>query len=173
MSSEKLIQDIKEFLGQKDAIVLPVRMKKQVNSFSCGAAALSIVFSYYGQKVSIREMAHVCETNPQDGTKFRKLAEVARDSGFAVDVLKNSKASTVRAYINEGIPIIPCWQMTPLVGDTHYSVLIGYDKDHFIFAEPARWYAYYTKIPIRRFVKIWKDLESGTWGDGLAIYLSR
>jgi predicted double-glycine peptidase len=168
---QDLANDIRIFLGlTKDANVLPVRIKKQINSFSCGAASMATVFAYWGIKMSVRTMSAYCATSFDVGTKFSNMVRVGKEAGFRVDVLQNTKSKEVKDYILSGIPLVPCWQFLPYLGETHYNVLIGYDVDHFVFAETARWDAWYTKITKQRFMKIWKNLEGGTWGDALAIY---
>ena len=163
--------DIRVFLGLKrDANILPVRIKKQINSFSCGAASMATVFAYWGIKMSVRSMSQYCETSSDIGTRFFNMVQVGKNAGFRVDVLQGMKSRDVKYYILSGIPLIPCWQFSPILGETHYNVLIGFDTDHFIFAETARWDAWYTKVTKQRFMKIWKNLEGNTWGDALAIY---
>ncbi len=168
--SDKLADEIKEFLElDYSAKIIPVKNKKQINGWSCGSTSLKMVLSFYGVHHSVVTLSDECGTTKEDGTPFSGMVSVARGNGMKVITLRNSSIAVLKKYIDDGKPVIVVYQSSPQIGDTHYSVLIGYDRNSLIFCDPARWYAYYVKINTRRFSKIWKDLEDGSRGNGMVI----
>jgi ABC-type bacteriocin/lantibiotic exporter with double-glycine peptidase domain len=120
---------------------------RQTFDYDCGAKSLQMVLAYYG--LDVREDGLIVKLNSGDhGTYVKDIEAVARDLGFKVTVAGAGTAEIIRRYIDARQPVIVLlqawsehkmtaaeWAATNQHG--HYVVVIGYEDDRFIFADPS------------------------------------
>lgn len=144
-------------------MILNVPWHQQLNGLSCGAAALEIVFDYWGPDINQKEIMNVARTSSA-GTwtfdvertgHFSYLSDaqgtfflnVGPSGGFEERALGFSSFSHVsrepwleelKTLVDNDIPVIVLMKYTPLGGGGHYRVVIGYnDAEQLIyFSDP-------------------------------------
>ncbi len=151
---------------------------QQRDDYSCVAAALMAVFSYYGVgpddlEVYKKELG----TNEENGTNVYEILKMARRLGLTADLHHDLTLDDLRRRLDEGAPIIVSIQaygdpQTYYRDDNgHYVVVIGYDKDNFYFEDPVlpgrRGF-----LPIQEFDGRWHDDEGTTEKPDLHAHLA-
>lgn len=154
------------------AIRINVPNIPQHDDFSCGAAVMASVISYYGlaegDPADIeKNCIKVCKTTTEEGTSFENLENAART--FGLRVVASAKEMTLEAlkgYLDSKYPVICAIQAwgedhhRDYAKDEsgHYVVAIGYDDANIYFQDPviehSRGY-----MPFSVFEKRWHDQE--------------
>jgi hypothetical protein len=144
-------------------MITNVPWHQQLNALSCGAAALEIVFDYWGPDINQKEIMNVARTSSA-GTwtfdmertgQFSYLSDaqgrffpsegpvgglVERSLGFASFSHSSSMCwlDELKTLIDMNIPVIVLMSYTPSGGGGHYRVVIGYnDSQQLIyFSDP-------------------------------------
>lgn len=117
---------------------------RQTFEWNCGTTALNMVLAYYGYDVTESCIIKMSGANDKEGTPIEGMKKVAKSYGIQI---KEGKLSTseIRDNIDKGYPSIlliqawtkkidPDWKNEWDQG--HYTVVIGYDKNRLIFADP-------------------------------------
>lgn len=148
------------------AVLVP--LCRQATDYTCGAAAMQSVLGYYGQDINEGELAKALKSNSQVGTRFEKIAELARRKGYKVAVHKNSTVQNLRSLLDQQLPVIcliQAWSEKPAklyAGDWnngHYVVAIAHDVDNIYFMDPST-LGHYTFIPVKEFEMRWHDKDA-------------
>ena len=138
---------------------------QQRDDYSCGAAALMAVCSYFGVGPDdLEEYKKKLGTNEENGTNVYEILKMARGLGLQADIHHGMTLDELRRYLDEGSPVIVSIQA---YGDPatyyrddngHYVVAIGYDESNFYFEDPVlpgrRGF-----LPIQEFDRRWHDDE--------------
>jgi predicted double-glycine peptidase len=156
------------------AIKIPLRDVQQDDDSSCGAAALMSICSYYqvGPK-TLASYKHKLHTDPDEGTYYGNIRDYARKLGLKADVETDMSVDALRAYLDQGIPVICSIQAWAdpgadytKNGNGHYVVAIGYDtKGNFFFMDPSANYEdvvanpRYGYLTETEFIKRWHEDE--------------
>ena len=131
---------------------LIIKPFKQRPSF-CGPAALKMVASFYGMRISEKRAAQATGTLPYHGTSGRAIVEGAKKLGFSSCVKDYSTWNDVSYWVNtRKTPVILNW-FSENVG--HYSVAIGIDKNHIVLSDPED--AREKKFSQHIFHRVWFD----------------
>jgi predicted double-glycine peptidase len=120
---------------------------RQMTDYSCGAAALRIVLSYWGSDVDEAELMKLLHTNSEVGTNPEDIVNGARSLGFEAELLENLTLDELERLTSDGNPVIVLGQMwrsereadRPLedVWDNgHYVVVLGVDTDYVYLQDP-------------------------------------
>ena len=126
--------------------MLKVPFVKQINKNSCGAAALEMVYKYYGlKKIDQKEIFDRLKTQDLEDPNIFNIAtedlvKDAKEKGFEafwkrVDYHNIKKSiQLLKQFIDKNIPIIVCQQYTkdePLMG--HFRVVFRVDDKSVYF----------------------------------------
>ncbi len=151
------------------AIKVPVPAIEQPDDYSCGAAALMSVCSYYG--VGPRKLARLkreLQTNPLQGTNYHNMIRYAESLGLEVRSKAAMTTEELDEHLRQGRPVIcsiQAYSDDPKVYDDarynrdgHYVVAIGFDRDNYFFMDPSlrRRRGF---LPRAEFVRRWYDNE--------------
>ena len=127
--------------------LLPVPDTRQSTNYSCGAAALQAVLSYYG--VDTREDRLMVElgSDPENGTSPQAMVRIARHHGLEAELRESMTIDDLAELVAQGTPTIVCcqaWreesQKKPWADDWedgHYMVVIGVDDQRVYFEDPS------------------------------------
>lgn len=150
---------------------LPVPYIRQINQNACGAAALMMIYKYYGlEDVGQKDIYEkYAEKEPHGSGNFRirteHMVQDARDRNFEADwncvnyVDSDESMDELRILIHEfKIPVIVCQKYTnrePLIG--HFRVVLDmtetdvllHDPDIIIGEASQKW-------PIEKFMQFWQ-----------------
>jgi hypothetical protein len=142
---------------------------RQSTSYSCGAASLQAVFSYWG--IDQREGVLIQELNTTEtsGTPPESIVRVARAHGLEADLRTNLTLGDLEQSLAGKVPvIIACQAWRDPAGanrswddtweDGHYMVVIGMDKSNVYFEDPAM-LGTRGVIPRQEFLSRWHDYE--------------
>jgi hypothetical protein len=156
------------------AIKIPLRDVEQPDEFSCGAASLMSICSYYNVGSDYLEaFKQATRTDPDDGAYYGKLAEYARKLGLRADIYRGMSVKALKKHLDAGRPIICSIQgyaddASPdyrQEGNGHYVVAIGYDNKCVYFMDPSANYdstlgnPCYAYLPVRSFKRRWHEDE--------------
>ena len=140
---------------------------RQSTAYSCGAAALQAVLSYYGVDKRERALMDMLRTTEKDGTSPENIVRVAKELGFQADPREKLTFEDLEKAFREGIPVIldiQAWTVAPLEKhswasdweDGHYVILIGIDGE-FVYVEDPSLLGTRGIIPRREFLDRWRD----------------
>jgi sialate O-acetylesterase len=141
---------------------------QQRDDYSCGAAALMSVCSYFGVGPDdLDEYKKKLGTNEENGTNVYEILKMARELGLEADIHHDMTLDDLRKRLDEGAPVIVSIQaygdpVTYYRDDNgHYVVAIGYDEGNFYFEDPVlpgrRGF-----LPVKEFDRRWHDDEGTT-----------
>ncbi len=150
------------------AVKVDVPGVQQRDDYSCGAAALMAVCSYFGVGPDdLEEYKKKLGTNEENGTNVYRIRDMARELGLEADIYHGMTLDDLRKHLDEGSPVIVSIQA---YGDSvtyyrddngHYVVAIGYDESNFYFEDPVlpgrRGF-----LSIQEFDRRWHDDEGTT-----------
>jgi hypothetical protein len=142
---------------------------RQSTNYSCGAAALQAVLSYYGVDKRERDLMDMLKTSEAVGTSPENIVRVAKELGFQAEPRENLKYEDLEEAYRAGIPVIcdiQAWTAAPPGNqawaadweDGHYVVLLGADPE-FIYVEDPSLLGTRGIIPKREFIDRWHDYE--------------
>jgi predicted double-glycine peptidase len=123
------------------AIKVPLPDVQQPDDYSCGAAALMSICSYYGVgPEDIDDFKKALHTNKKTGTIIYDMVKYAKDLGLDVRLIKDGMTlDQLKAALNDGTPVIISMQAYGDPNDYgknkngHYIVAIGTDADDNVF----------------------------------------
>ncbi|OGC38145.1 hypothetical protein A2V54_03080 [candidate division WWE3 bacterium RBG_19FT_COMBO_53_11] len=147
--------------------VLPVGTFRQTEGL-CGPAALKIVAEYHGYNFSEPHLARLCHTTKEKGTDPADIIRAARKLRFTAWQREHFTVEMVKETLKRGLPIIANFQLTPDFGEGHYAVIIGFTAKEFILSDPQE-DAGYRKVPIKKFMGLWYELEDKTAAQGIIV----
>jgi ABC-type bacteriocin/lantibiotic exporter with double-glycine peptidase domain len=113
--------------------MLKLKPYKQSRGY-CGPACLKIVLGYYGIIKSEKELAKMTKTSCAKGCEEKNIVSAAKKLGFKAYVKQKSSIAELRRLVKKGIPVIVDWFSPEEAG--HYSVVVGFEKDKIILADP-------------------------------------
>ncbi|MEK6969387.1 MAG: peptidase C39 family protein [Nanoarchaeota archaeon] len=150
---------------------------RQTYGYDCGAAALQTILAYYGLNIRGELIIKLAKTNKKKGTSISGMLYVLKKYNLQFDAKKMSMA-TLKNYLNKKIPVIlllQAWNGKPIdytsdFKDGHWVVLVGYDKQKFIFEDP---YVFeHTFLTEQELKKRWHSEQNGKkiFNYGIAVY---
>lgn len=153
--------------ARSGAIKAPVPQVPQTTDYSCGAAALAAVLSYYGVATDERQVMREARSDPQEGTPPLALQRVARAHGLQAEIRTGMTIAQVTGYLDRGAPVIldiQAYAKDPRGyatnwEDGHYVVAIGYDSKGLLFMDPSlpKATGYLTRAEL---LARWRDYEN-------------
>ena len=120
----------------------------------CGPASLKMVLSAYGIDKSENYLAITTKSSRNRGCDEENMVKAAKEFGFKGYVKQNSSIKEVKKLVNNGIPVIVNWFSPEEAG--HFSVVVGFDKDKIIIADPH--FGELKKHKIEWFEERWFDI---------------
>lgn len=118
--------------GRTRMIKLP-KIYKQTTLYTCGPAALAMVFGYYGIEKSEEELVELAKTTQENGTENKDMVRVAQELGLDAEYKKESSIAELKQFVDRGIPIIVLW-FSPEEGG-HFSVVVEVNSDEVVMAD--------------------------------------
>ena len=173
------------------AIKIPLRDVEQPDEFSCGAASLMSICSYYNVGSDyIEAFKQALRTDPDDGIYYGKIAEYARKLNLRADIRRKMSVGALKRHLDAGRPVICSIQAYSdddppdysLDGNGHYVVAIGHDKKRIYFMDPSANYdstrgnPCYAYLSVKALKLRWHEDEGvggdheRIWGLGIVIY---
>ena len=146
---------------------------RQVTEYSCGACALEAVLGYWGRDVEEAELMRLMGTNDQVGTWPDNMVRGVRALGFEAEVRERLTLDEVRAFTDQGHPLIVVGQfwishresgedvdLRREWNNGHYVVVLGVDDEYVYFQDP---YLRMGKafIPRAAFERRWHQVMGG------------
>jgi predicted double-glycine peptidase len=147
--------------------LVKVPLTRQATEYTCGVSALQSVLAYYGDEVREDRLAKACKSNYANGTRFSRMAQLAKSKGYSVEIKTDNSLDDLQALLDKKWPVIcliQAWHGSDIDyandwDDGHYVVAIGYDNDNVYFMDPST-IGNYTFIPKKEFLDRWHDRET-------------
>lgn len=118
----------------------------QVNSWSCGAAAVQAVAQRFGHWGYQEPWARELGTSSEEGTHPRNMVQGLRELGLEAELVEGMTLDELRGHMDRGDVVIVDFQAwgEPLGKDYskewedgHYGVAVGYSKKHLFIEDPS------------------------------------
>jgi len=120
----------------------------QSTDYSCGAASLQAVLSYWGTNIREGVLMERLGTSEDNGTDPNDIVRVAKELGLDATMALNLTVEDLASSIRDGVPVIIVAQAwTEEAGDRfswaddwldgHYMVVIGVDDSFVYLEDPA------------------------------------
>jgi predicted double-glycine peptidase len=151
------------------AIKVPVPTIEQPDEYSCGAAALMSVCSFYGVGPKrIASFKRQLQTDPIQGTNYHNMIRYAESLDLEVRWKSGMTTEELDEHLRQARPVIcsiQAYSDDPMAyndpqynRDGHYVVAIGFDRDNYFFMDPSlrRRRGF---LPRAEFVRRWHDNE--------------
>jgi len=133
---------------------------KQDTEYSCGPAAMQMVFRFYGKVFSEQKLIEKLKTDEDIGTNHKAMVDFACSEGFYVYVNNESTLEEVASFVERNIPVIIHF-IEPCDDDEHYSVIVGINKDHVTLHDP--WNGKEFEIGKKEFEQRWHSKDCKKW----------
>lgn len=108
---------------------------KQDTDYSCGAAALQMVFGFHHKVVSEKELIKELRSAKDVGTSHSALITRAKQEGFFVYTNNQSSLEEIAFFIKQELPVIVHF-IEPSGNEGHYAVVININNDHITLNDP-------------------------------------
>lgn len=120
---------------------------RQSTEYSCGAASMQAVLSYWGRDIAEEDIQEMLNTNEESGTYPDDIIRVTKALGLQPDYKENMTISDLESYINQGIPVIvdcQAWRSVSQYNESwadtwyngHWLVVIGIDENNVTLEDP-------------------------------------
>ena len=114
------------FFGfKKNRVHTPTILQMEITE--CGAAALSIILSYYGTYIPSEQMRIECGVS-RDGSNALNMLKAAQKHGLKTQAVKIDKLDEIKKIV---FPFIVYWEFN------HFVVVEGVEKNKFYINDPA------------------------------------
>jgi predicted double-glycine peptidase len=120
----------------------------------CGPASLKMVLSFYGINKTENYLAKITKSSRTNGCSEEDIVKAAKKLGLKGYIKQNSSVNELKKLVKKEIPVIVDW-FSPEVGG-HFSVVLGFEKDKIILADPH--FGEIKKHKIKWFQERWFDL---------------
>ncbi len=166
-------------------IKVPIPSVKQQGDFTCGAAALRAIASFYKTGPTTEcDFAKAVNASPQKGTHPKDLIKAAKSFGLKVIAKEHMTINELKTHLNKQHPIIcniQAWgddktkskrdQEYKKRNDGHYVIAIGFNDTHIYFEDPTL-KGNRGRLTYEDFDKRWHDKETnGDKTDHLGIVI--
>lgn len=141
---------------------------RQQQEYSCGAAALRAVATYFGADLgSEEEYIRRLGTDEEDGTRPQEIVRGARHLGLRAMTRDWMTVRELRSLLDKGIPIVVPVQAYGEKGtywvdnsSGHYVVVVGYGKGRLYFVDPMMDGGYHAFLSEHEFMTRWHDFDA-------------
>ncbi len=130
---------------------------QQEEKWSCSAACLKSVLSYYDFEISEKECIKKIGTKPNRGAETTQIVKAAKDLGFSA-YEKSLSISEAKSLLDRGIPIICDIQSFTKKGSGHYVILCDIRNEECFLMDPNT-PGNSRRLPLKDFEKRWHDVE--------------
>ena len=121
----------------------------------CGPASLKMVFGYYGIKKSETELARLCGTDPENGTRAHRMVATAKQCGLQSFFKDNTSLAELRKWVEgKGVPVIVNWFS---VDEGHYSPVVAVTDKTITLMDPELGRA--RRMTLEKFLGVWFDFN--------------
>lgn len=140
---------------------------RQSTNYTCGAAALQAVLSYWGTDEREDRLASRLKSTPEAGTHPLEILRVAREFGLSAELREGLDLADLERALADGTTVIvdlQAWRertdipWTETWDDGHYMVLLAMDAGNLYFEDPSL-LGDRGVIPRAEFVDRWHDYE--------------
>ncbi|MFH1618650.1 MAG: C39 family peptidase [bacterium] len=149
---------------------LPVPIVRQSTGYTCGAAALLSILSYWqAYKVDEITLADIIGTSPSEGATPQGIVKGAKKYGLSAYFRENVTIADLKKALGQREPVILDIQAWPdktdgLTWDKrrengHYVILTALDKTYAYFMDPSLGTSY-GYIPLAELPERWHDYEN-------------
>lgn len=125
---------------------------RQLSDFSCGAAALRMVFAAFGIRASEKALAAALGTNARTGTSRKALAKIAATRGLRAHARHRRTLADVARDLAARRPVIVLYR-EPDDDTSHYAVCVAVSPRRVTLHDP--WHGPSFSLPRREFLRRW------------------
>lgn len=137
--------------------MLKVPYYKQDTKYSCGAAALQMVFAFFGKHQSEEALTERLGTNKENGTEHSQIIKVITEEGLFAYANNDSSLEEIQEFLDLKTPVIVNF-IEPGEDSGHYAVVVKIVEDDIILNDP--WHGAEFRMKKEEFLNRWHS-ENG------------
>lgn len=133
----------------------------------CGSACLTMVLNYWGYNVSLQTVTNaVFNTTGNNMTMVSTILSYGANYPNLTFSSFTGNITLLQNYIDWGIPVIVCQNMTAQIPEWHFRIVVGYNTEGFVVIDPDFGQCL---INYSNFATFWQQSDTIT-NSSLAIY---
>lgn len=126
---------------------------RQMSDYTCGPAALQMVFGYFKKRIAQETIAKRAGTSKKNGTSHKGMITAARAAGFSARASSRGTLAALARTLDKNIPVIVNY-VEPEENEGHYAIAIGAGKKNVTLNDP--WHGPRFAMKTTEFLKRWK-----------------
>lgn len=134
-ASQKIMKNKVDNIDKKEWVQRTLNKEHMRVDGDCGVASVKMMLGFYGYDISYDFLRKQLNTTI-DGTEWENIQSYFQSFNNLKPLEYENNIEKAKDYLNEGYPLLICWNVDEEEDYSHYSVLIAIDKNSVWMLDP-------------------------------------